>query len=175
MTCVHCGAPANGSELYCSACGLAFIPDPGATAPPRGRGVSGWRAPGAATLAPTSDESRNWALAAHLTALAGAVAGGIAAFVGPLVVWLLRRGADPFAAEHARQALNFNLSVLVYALVGLVGGLVLTVLTLGLALLVLAPLAGVALVGYAVVSVLGALAASRGRPFTYPGALPLVR
>jgi len=175
MTCVHCGAPASGSELYCSACGLAFIPDSGATA----QQAVGWPAPAlgsaGATLTSTSSESRNWALAAHLTALAGAVAGGVAAFVGPLVVWLLRRDADPFAAEHARQALNFNLSVLVYALVGLVGGLVLTVLTLGLALLVLVPLAGIALVGYAVVSVLGALAASRGRPFAYPGALPLVR
>lgn len=164
MTCVHCGAPASGAELYCSACGLAFIPESGATA------LTAVAAPVA-----TSNESRNWALAAHLSAMAGAVAGGIAAFVGPLVVWLLRRDADPFAAEHARQALNFNLSVLVYAVVGVIAGLVLTALTLGVALIVLLPLAGLALVGYAVVSVLGAVAASRGRPFTYPGALPLVR
>lgn len=173
-TCVHCGAPASGNELYCSACGLAFIPDSGASAMP----PPAWPAPGAATpapaMVPTSGESRNWALAAHLTAMAGALVGGVAAFVGPLLVWLLRRDTDPFAAEHARQALNFNLSVLVYALVGIVGGVVLTVLTVGLALLVLVPLAGVAVVGYAVVSVLGARAASRGRPFSYPGALPLV-
>lgn len=163
MTCIHCGAQATGDELYCPACGLAFIPGSGATAL------------AAAPSTTASSESRSWALAAHVTAMFGAVAGGVAAFVGPLVVWLLRRDADPFSAEHARQALNFNLSVLLYAAVAFVGGLIATVLSLGLALIVLVPLGVLALVAYAVVSVLGAVAASNGRPFAYPGALPLVR
>lgn len=167
MTCVHCGGAASGQELYCPACGRAFIPD--MTAP----------APAGATLAVASTpESRNWALAAHLTAIAGALLGGIAAFVGPLVVWLLRRD-DPFAAEHARQALNFNLSVLLYVVVGALASIVVTVFTLGLALIALVPLLAVvglvAFVTYAVTSVSGAVAASRGRAFRYPFALPLVR
>lgn len=163
MSCVHCGAAATGAELYCPACGRAFIPDLTLVEPAQ------------AAIAPaTTAESRKWALAAHASALAGALMGGLAAFVGPLVVWLLRRD-DPFAAEHARQALNFNLSVLCYVVVGAVASVVLVVLTLGLALIVLLPALAVAFVAYVVVSVLGAFAASRGRSFRYPLALPLFR
>ncbi|MQB02242.1 MAG: DUF4870 domain-containing protein [Actinobacteria bacterium] len=116
-------------------------------------------------------ESRNWGLAAHLTALAGAVMGGLPAFLGPLIIWLLRRDqGDAFAAEHARNALNFNLSVLVYV----IAGVVLTVVTLGLALLVLLPALAIAFVAYFVVTVKAAVAASQGRPFRYPLAIPFV-
>jgi uncharacterized protein len=163
MTCAHCGAAATGRELYCPSCGRAFIPD--------------WTAmPNAGTVplaAGATPESRNWAVAAHVTAVAGALMGGIAAFVGPLVVWLVRRD-DPFSAEHARQALNFNLSVLVYLVVGGIASIVVALLTLGLALIVLLPAMAVAFLAYFVVSVLGAVAASRGRSFRYPFALPLV-
>jgi uncharacterized Tic20 family protein len=165
MNCAHCGGAATGTELYCPSCGRAFIPDWSRPDP----------APALATgrVAATS-QSRGWALAAHATAMAGAMMGGVAAFVGPLVIWLVRRD-DPFAAEHARQALNFNLSVLLYVVVGSVVAVIVTVLTLGLALIALLPALAVAFVAYFAVSVVGALAASRGRQFRYPLALPLVR
>ncbi len=163
MTCAHCGAAATGRELYCSSCGRAFIPDWSQPAVPAG-----------ATPAAASPVSRNWAMAAHATAVAGALMGGVAAFVGPLIVWLLRRD-DPFAGEHARQALNFNLSVLFYVVVGTVASVVVVVLTLGLALIALLPAIAIVFVGYFVVSILGAVAALRGRSFRYPLALQLVR
>lgn len=173
MSCAHCGEAAIGDELYCRSCGLAFIPDRPAAPAPTGP------APAAAAALPVppgavTQLSRNWALAAHLTAVAGALLGGIAAFVGPLVV-LLTRHDDAFAAEHARQTLNFNLSVLLYALVGGIAAVVLVVLTLGFALVAVLPLAAVGLIAYFVVSAVGAVAAAKGRPFRYPLALPLVR
>jgi len=177
MSCAHCGAAARGTELYCSGCGRAFIPDvgvPGARGAAAGATLTSPAPAQAITIAPPRPGSRSWATAAHGTALVGALSGGVAAFVGPLIIWLLRRD-DPFAAEHARQALNFNLSMLLYAIVGVVGGLVVALLTLGLAALVLLPLALVAFVGYLVVSILGALAAADGRRFTYPLTLPLFR
>ncbi len=176
MTCAHCGAAARGTELYCSGCGRAFIPDVGV---PRAQGAAAAAtltapAPARQAVAPMAPGSRSWAAAAHATALVGALSGGIAAFVGPLIIWLVRRD-DPFAGEHARQALNFNLSVLLYAVVGTAAGLIVTLLTIGLAALVLVPLALFAVVGYLVVSIVGALAAADGRPFTYPLTLPLFR
>jgi MFS family permease len=35
------------------------------------------------------------------------------ALIGPLIVWLLKR-EQPFVSDHSREALNFNLSVLIY-------------------------------------------------------------
>lgn len=175
MACAHCGAAAWGTELYCPGCGRAFIPD---AVLPAGRSAAAVgtlaRPAPPVVAAPLASGSRSWAAAAHATALVGAVSGGLAAFVGPLIIWLLRRD-DPFAAEHARQALNFNLSVLVYAVVGAVAGIAVSILTLGLALLVLLPLTAIAVLAYFVVSIVGAAAAAGGRPFTYPLALPLVR
>lgn len=110
-------------------------------------------------------------MAAHASAVVGVLLGGLPAFLGPLVVWLLRRDAnDPFATEHAREALNFNLSVIIYA----VAAGVLSVVTLGLALLVVVPAAIVAFIAYVVVSVQAALAASRGATYRYPLTMRLV-
>ncbi|MDQ4129757.1 MAG: DUF4870 domain-containing protein, partial [Actinomycetota bacterium] len=50
-------------------------------------------------------EVRNWALAAHLSAFAGAWVA--LAFLGPFWVWLVKRDDHPFIAAHAREALNF--------------------------------------------------------------------
>ena len=83
----------------------------------------------------------------------------------------LRRDADdPFATGHAREALNFNLSVIIYA----VAAGVLSVVTLGLALLVVVPAAAIAFIAYLVVSVQATLAASRGATYRYPLTMRLV-
>ena len=61
------------------------------------------------------DDTRTWALAAHLSALLSLFIGF--PFVGPLVVYLVKRD-DPFVRRHAAEALNFNLSVFLYLVVG---------------------------------------------------------
>ena len=103
-------------------------------------------------------DSRNWAMGAHLAALVAAFFA--LAFVGPLVVWLLRRGDDAFAAEHGREALNFNLT----ALIVLVAGSIIGILTLGIGFIALAVYG----VLWLVWTIQGAIAASNGRPYRYP-------
>jgi Domain of unknown function (DUF4870) len=53
------------------------------------------------------DDSRTWALAAHLPAPVSMIVA--MAFIGPLVVYLVKKD-DPFVRRHAAEALNFNLS-----------------------------------------------------------------
>ncbi len=107
-------------------------------------------------------ESRNWAMAAHLSALIGLVIGF--SFLGPLVVYLVRRD-DPYVRAHAAEALNFNLSVLIYALVG---GFVLVLLILLIVGIVLIPLAIAAFVAWIVLVVVAGVKASRGELYRYP-------
>lgn len=99
---------------------------------------------------------RNWGLAAHLSAFLGAWVA--LAFVGPLVVWMLKRDEHPFVGEHAREALNFNLSVLLY---GAVSGL-LALLLVGLPLLL------AVVIGWVVLTVVAAVKASNGEHYRYP-------
>ena len=132
---------------------------------------------------------RQWAAAAHLSALLLALVtswlAGAAGIVGAGVVYLLKRDSSPFVAEHAREALNFNLSMLLYALVAVAIGVVLvgaTVLTLGIGLILTAP-AGIVLllvaaaiaVTWLVCSLLATVKAWNGEPYRYPLTLRLVR
>ena len=74
---------------------------------------------------------RNWAAAAHLSALVAALVtswfAGVAGAVAAFVVWLLVRDKSGFAAAHAKEALNFNFSMFLYG----IASIVLVVFTLG--------------------------------------------
>jgi uncharacterized Tic20 family protein len=63
-----------------------------------------------------SAEERNWATIAHLSALAGFVIpfGNI---LGPLIVWLVKKDQSAHVADAGREALNFNITVGIAALV----------------------------------------------------------
>jgi uncharacterized protein len=120
---------------------------------------------------PGPDE-RNWAVGAHLSALVTLV--GLPSFVGPLVVWLIKKDESEFVGEHARRALNFNLSVLLYVIVGTIAAIVILVATLGIGFVVLVPLALIAVVVWIVVVVQATLAASKGESYTYPWTIDFV-
>jgi hypothetical protein len=108
-------------------------------------------------------EERNWALAAHLGSFVAAyVALG---FLAPLAVLLLAGRRSAFVRRHAVEALNFNLTVLVYAAVSAV----LVTVLIGIPMLVALGLL------YVVAVLLGAAAASRGEDYRYPLTIRFVR
>jgi hypothetical protein len=116
-------------------------------------------------------EARTWAMASDLSALAGLLIGGLPAFVGPLLIWLLRKDRDGFTGAHALEALNFNLSVIVYVLVAVV----LTIGTLGLAIVVVGPVLLVALLVYVVATVKATVRASNGELYRSPLSIRFLR
>lgn len=97
--------------------------------------------------------------------------GGVGSFVGPLVVWLMRREGDPYVAEHALEALNFNITVDLIVVVGLF----LSLMTFGLGLLIVGPVLLVVGILWLVFTIQAALAASRGERYRYPMSIRLVR
>jgi uncharacterized protein len=110
-----------------------------------------------------SAEERTWGMVAHLAALAGLVLpfGNI---LGPLVVWLARRGESPFVGDQAKEALNFNITIAFGAL----ACFVLMWVLIGILLLA-------ALVLYwLVMTIVAAAKASEGIRYHYPFALRLV-
>jgi len=101
-------------------------------------------------------EVRNWALGAHLSAFIGAWVA--LAFLGPLVVWLIKRDEHPFVALHSREALNFNLSVLIYGAVAFLLSLVL----IGIPILI------AIVVAWLVLTIVAAVKAANGEEYRYP-------
>lgn len=116
----------------------------------------------------TASTDRNWAAGAHLAALVAAFAtswfAGIAGAVAALVVWLMIRDRSTFAAAHAKEALNFNVSMCLYA----VASLVLVVFTLGLGLLVAVPLWIGLAIAWVVFTIVAAVKAYEGEMYRYP-------
>jgi uncharacterized protein len=113
-----------------------------------------------------TSEVRGWGVAAHLSAFVGAWV--FLAFLGPLVVWLLGRERHGFIDHHAKEALNFNLTFLLVTVVGGVIGVVGAVLTLGLGLFILLPLAAAIAIGWIVLTIVAAVKAWDGEGYRYP-------
>src|SRR2546429_9994438 len=64
----------------------------------------------ASGAAPTENE-RTWGMLAHLSALVGLVIPLVGNVLGPLLVSIARSDQSAFVAAHAKEALNFNISV----------------------------------------------------------------
>src|SRR5690606_29443063 len=73
-----------------------------------------------------------WAMLTHLSGLIGYLGNVIGSAIGPLVFWLVKKDSIPGIDAHGKEALNFNISVLIYMLIALVVTIVLSILTLGL-------------------------------------------
>lgn len=67
---------------------------------------------------PLTPEVTNWAMLCHLSALIGLALGGVM-FLGPLIVWLLKRNDHPFIDEQGKESLNFQISMMIYGVVAL--------------------------------------------------------
>ncbi len=111
--------------------------------------------------APTSEE-RNWAMAAHLGSFLAAYAA--LGLLAPLTVLVVKGNASPFVRRHAVESLNFQITTLIWAGVGFV----LVVFTLGIAIVVVLPIAVVVATFYLVVVIVAGVRASGGRDYRYP-------
>lgn len=132
--------------------------------------------------------SRQWAAGTHVGALVLALLtswmSGVAGIVVAGTVYLVKRDDDAFVAGHALEALNFNLSMFLYACVLGVTGLVLlgmTVLTLGIGAIVTLPLGLLLVLGAVALAVLwlvcgivAAVKAWNGETYRYPLTLRLI-
>ncbi len=79
---------------------------------------------GAVYKSPPSKEidkdARMWAMFCHLAGLCALlpiipVIGGV---VGPLIIWQIKKEDNPFIDEQGKEAVNFQVSVLLYSLIG---------------------------------------------------------
>ena len=114
--------------------------------------------------------ARQWAMFAHLSALLAAFLGGLT-FLGPLIIYLVKRDEHPFIADQAREALNFNLSVLIYSIALGIVSFILTLILIGLLLFLLfIPLA----IAWIVLTIMAGVKANNGEAYRYPLTIRMV-
>jgi uncharacterized Tic20 family protein len=126
------------------------------------------------TGAPTAEE-KQWAMFAHLSALLGGLltgaVGGWGCFLGPLIIWLVKKDTMPFVNDQAKEALNFNITVAVIFLVLWI----LTVVTLFIGALLTFPLMAIVGVAALVLIVIAAVKANDGVAYRYPLTIRLIK
>jgi len=74
-------------------------------------------------MAETNEElgkdPRMWAMFCHLAGLAGFIpmTPVFGSVIAPLIIWQIKKDEFEFVDEHGKEALNFQISILIYALV----------------------------------------------------------
>lgn len=111
-----------------------------------------------------SKDDRTWGMLAHLSALSGFIIpfGNV---LGPLVIWLVKREGSAFVDDQGREALNFQITVTIAAVVSAI----LTIVLIGIVFLVVV---GVA---WLVLSIVAGVKANEGVRYRYPFTLRLVQ
>ncbi|MFP3725864.1 DUF4870 domain-containing protein [Priestia filamentosa] len=107
---------------------------------------------------------KTWATIAHVVALTGYIS-GIGFILGPLLVWLFKRHSSEFVNHHAKESLNFHISIMIYSFIA---GLLCLVF---IGFLLLPIIAIIQLV----CTIIAAVKANDGIEYTYPLTIRFVR
>jgi len=121
---------------------------------------------------PVTSDQHTWRVLAHASAFIQLI--GAPSVVGPLVVWLIKRD-DPVVEPHARAALNFQLTLVIYFVAGFVLAVLAAITIVGLVLSVLIVVfLGILVLLELIFALLATIAASRGELYAYPMSLKLI-
>ena len=104
-----------------------------------------------------AQEEKTWGMLAHLSSLSGFII-PFGSLLGPLIIWLVKKDTMPFVADQGKEALNFNITVLIAAIIS---GL-LTLILIGFLLL------AVVGIGWLVLTIMATIAANKGEAYRYP-------
>ena len=106
---------------------------------------------------PPAKDEQSMAMLTHLL--------GIIGFLGPLIIWLIKKDQSPFLDDQGKEALNFHLTMLI----GYIIGGILTFFCIGF--LVILAVWVVSLI----FSIIGAMKANQGIAYRYPMSLRLIK
>ncbi len=108
-----------------------------------------------ATNTMTKDE-RDWSMWSHFSTLSVLV--GIPGFIGPAVIWFMKKDESPVIAEQAKESLNFQISMFIYMVISAI----LIFVVVGIILLPLVIIADI------VLAIIAGVRAGEGVAYRYP-------
>jgi uncharacterized protein len=111
-----------------------------------------------------SETERNWSMLCHLSAFAGFFF-PFGAVIGPLICWMSRRDDSAWVNINGRNALNFQLSLLLYM-----------VLAVPLCFIIIGfPIIGFLVTLKVICIIIASIKASKGELFRYPIVIPFIQ
>jgi|SRR5688572_19530802 len=121
-----------------------------------GPSMSGY--PGPYVGPPPDKDSKTMGMLAHLLSI-------FTGFIGPLVIWLIKKDSSPFVDDQGKESLNFQLTILI----GYIIGGATSCLFIGLLIL---PAVWVLALVFAIIAT---MKANNGEAYRYPFAIRLIK
>jgi len=113
----------------------------------------------------SSSNTRTWTVLCHASAVIGFFVPWAGHILGPLIVWLAKRGDSPEIDAHGKESLNFQISMLIY---NLIAG-VLCLVLIGFVILGILHILNLVLV------IVASIQASEGKLYRYPITIRLIK
>jgi uncharacterized Tic20 family protein len=118
-------------------------------------------------FADISADEKQWAMFAHLSALVATMLTGMG-FLGPLIIWVIQKEKMKFVDDQGKEALNFQLTLIGAGFVLGAIGAPLALLTFGIGLLLVIPLAAGLVIYGIVMPIIAGMKANAGEAYRYP-------
>lgn len=122
-------------------------------------------APAPAPAAPSEKDVRMWNMLCHLSALAMFTSIPLANILGPLLIWQIKKKDFPSVDQHGKDAVNFQISMSIYAIVSWI----LCFVLIGFILL------PAVLIADLVFLIIASIKANNGEPYKYPLTITFIK
>lgn len=108
---------------------------------------------------PADSNDKLWIVLSHLSPFLGV------GFILPLIIWLVKKDSSELVAYHAKEALNFHITVFIYAVICWLA----MFLLIGFVLLPILALASLVLI------IIAAVKSAGGERYRYPFTIRLIK
>jgi uncharacterized protein len=113
----------------------------------------------------TSSDVRTWCVLCHASALLGIFFHFLGHILGPLAVWLIKRGDSPEIDAYGKESLNFQISMLIYDVIAAI----LCIILIGIPILI-----GLWVMNTVLV-IIASVKAGEGKFYQYPFTIRLIK
>lgn len=112
-----------------------------------------------------TQDDKTFGMFVHLAALAQFVIPTFGNVIGPLVIWLIKKDQSPWVDRQGKEALNFQISIALYALISAI----LIPIIIGIFLLIAVG------IFWLIMVILATIRVSEGEVFKYPLCIRFIR
>jgi len=120
-----------------------------------------------------SAEEKTFGMLCHLSALALFILPSFGNVFGPLIVWLIKKDQSQWVDRQGKEALNFQISMVIYSIAAFFLMFLLTITVIGIPLAILLGL-GLA-VFWLIAVIMASVKANNGEDFRYPLNIRFIR
>jgi uncharacterized protein len=116
-------------------------------------------------------EEKTWGLICHLAALGMYVFPAFGNIIGAFIAWIVFKDRSAFADDQGKESINFQISLTLYAAIGIAFCFV----TFGLGIFVVVPLLGIMSILQIIFVIVAALEANKGVMYRYPATIRFIK